>query len=173
MIHWSDLNEYREISATNWADRCSLKWRLYNSEHPHGSCSFSEPSMLFSITGVQPRKLRVKDWRNAYGKVGIIGCRFSSPLYGNDESKRESYLSRYPSVCDHLATLRILRVILRVISFGGIAMKDVVSRASAQLIFTIMILTILSTLESFSIYFGFGAHKIGKSKEIQSTKLLF
>ena len=165
------LNEYIEPSATNWTGRCSLKWRLYNSEHPHGSCGFSEPSMLFSITGVQPRKLRVKDWRNAYGKVGIIGCHFSSPLYGNDESKRKSYLSRYPSVCDHLATLRVLRVILRVISSGGLTMKDVVSRASAQFIFTIMTLTIFSTLELFSM--NFTGHKISKSKEIYNTKLLF
>ena len=69
-----------EISATNWTFRCSLKWRLHNSEHPHGSCGSSEPSMLFSITGVQPRKLRVKDGRNVNGKVGFIGCCFSSPL---------------------------------------------------------------------------------------------
>ncbi|KAK0513153.1 hypothetical protein JMJ35_004139 [Cladonia borealis] len=59
-----------EIRAINWPDRCSLKWRLYNSEHPHGGCRFSEPSMLLSVTGVQPRKLRVKDWQNAHGKVG-------------------------------------------------------------------------------------------------------
>lgn len=64
------LSEDREISATNWTDRCSSKWRLYNSEHSQGSCGFSEPSMLLSITGVQPRKLRVKDGRNAHGKVG-------------------------------------------------------------------------------------------------------
>lgn len=165
------MSDLSEEDTTNWAHRCSSKWRLYNSEHPHGSCGCSEPSMLFSITGVQPRKLRVKDWRNAYGKVGIIGCHFSSPLYGNDESKRESYLSRYPSVCDHLAILRILRGILRVISCGGIAMKDVVSRASAQLILTIITLTIFSTLELFSM--NPTAAKRGKSKEIQSTKLLF
>ena len=61
----------RKIRGMNWADRCSLKWRLYYSEHPHGGCRFSEPSMLLSITGVQPRKLRVKDWQNAHGKVGI------------------------------------------------------------------------------------------------------
>ena len=63
-----------EISAKDWTGR------IYNSEHPHGSCGFSEPSMLFSITGVQPRKLRVKDGRNVNGKVGFIGCCFSSPL---------------------------------------------------------------------------------------------
>ncbi len=68
------LSEDREISAMNWTDRCSPEWRLYNSEHPHGGCRFSEPSMLLSITGVQPRKLRIKDWQNAHGKVGIIDC---------------------------------------------------------------------------------------------------
>ena len=71
-VLYEDLSssEDREIRAMNWADRCSLKWRLYNSEHPHGSCRFSEPSMLLSVTGVQPRKLRFKDWQNAHGKVG-------------------------------------------------------------------------------------------------------
>lgn len=68
------LNKNREISAMNWADRCSLKCRLYNSEHPHGGCRFSEPLRLLFITGVQPRKLRVKDWQNAHGKVGIRNC---------------------------------------------------------------------------------------------------
>ena len=68
--------EDREIRAMNWSDRCSLKWRLYNSGHPHGGCRFSEPSMLLSIIGVQPRKLRVKDWQNAHGKVGIVGRLF-------------------------------------------------------------------------------------------------
>ena len=68
------LSEDREIRAINWPDRCSLKWRLYNSEHPHGGCRFSEPSMWLSIIGVQPRKLRVKDWQDAHGKVGIIDC---------------------------------------------------------------------------------------------------
>ena len=38
------LSEDREIRAMNWPDRCSLKWRLYNSENPHGGCRFSEPS---------------------------------------------------------------------------------------------------------------------------------
>ena len=80
LIDWKDctviqeylsLSENREIRAMNWADRrCPLKWRLYNSEHPHGDCSFSEPSMLLSVAGVQPRKLRIKDWQNAHGKVG-------------------------------------------------------------------------------------------------------
>ena len=69
-------NLIREIRAMNWADRCSLKWRLYNSGHPYGGCRFPEPSRLLSITGVQPRKLRVKDWQNAHGKVGIIGSLF-------------------------------------------------------------------------------------------------
>ena len=69
-------SEDREIRAINWPDRCSLKWRLYNSEHPDGGCRVSEPSMLLSIAGVQPRKLRVKDWQNAHGKVGIVGCLF-------------------------------------------------------------------------------------------------
>ena len=68
------LSKNRGISAMHWADTCSRKCRLYNSEHPHGGCRFSEPSMLLSITGVQPRKLRVKDWQNAHGKVGIIDC---------------------------------------------------------------------------------------------------
>ena len=73
---WDALSKNRENCAMNWADRRSLKWRLNNSVHPHGHCRFSETSMLLSITGVQPRKLRVKDWQNAHGKVGIIGCQF-------------------------------------------------------------------------------------------------
>ena len=63
------LSKNRGISAMNWSDRCSLKWRLYNSEHPHGDCRFSESLRLLFITGVQPRKLRIKDWQNAHGKV--------------------------------------------------------------------------------------------------------
>ena len=90
-----DILILRKISATNWSDRCSLKWRLYNSEHSHGSCGFSEPSVLFSISGVQPRKLRVKDWRNAHGKVGIIGCH----LFTYSPRKRRKQHRQHRNIC--------------------------------------------------------------------------
>ena len=70
LLKWLKMRKNREISAMNWADRCSLI--LYDSEHPHGGCRFPEPSLLLPITGVQPRKLRVKDWQNAHGKVSIV-----------------------------------------------------------------------------------------------------
>ena len=51
-------------------DKCTQKRPLHNSVHHCWRCPFSELTWLLSFPGVEQRKLRIKDWQNAYGKVG-------------------------------------------------------------------------------------------------------
>ncbi len=88
------LSENREICAMDWADECSLKWRLNNSVHLHGQCRCSEPSPMLSYYGSEQRRLRVKDWQNAHGKVGGIGCQF----HLRSKKTTEAMFSAFPGL---------------------------------------------------------------------------
>ena len=56
-----------EIKRT---DKCTQKRPVHTSAHHCWRCPFSELTWLLSFPGVEQRKLRIKDWQNAYGKVG-------------------------------------------------------------------------------------------------------
>ena len=134
--------------------------------------------MLLSITGVQPRKLRVKDWQNAHGKVGIVDCQchlqFMETRNNHSQychlcfSKWQDAFSALPSLFLKMAGCLLCELDL---SIDITESSSWVSVDSAQFIFTVLNLTIFSALDMLEP--DFVTTKVCESKNFYYKVLLF
>lgn len=67
------------LDTDGWKDSCRMIWtdKCFRNDHyiiVSTDCRFAHLTKLTLLHSDQPREIRVKDWQNAYGKIGYHDC---------------------------------------------------------------------------------------------------